>query len=111
MAIEKKKDTVKDAASGAADPGQAEVGEAEAGQPITVHSYAGFKSDERPRSFELDGKKLTVLMVIKTWREESAQGHHRKTVFRVHAHDGRQYDIALDEGTAAWSLEPRRARD
>jgi len=106
MAIEKKKDTEKEAAGGAAKPGKQEA----ASRPITVHAVSGFKSDERPRAFELDGKKLTVLRVIKTWREESAKGRHRVTVFRVHAHDGRQYDIALDEGTDMWSLLPRADR-
>lgn len=77
-----------------------------AGKPITVYSYSGFKKDERPRAFELDGKRLTVLSVKKTWQEESAEGRHRKTVFRVHAHDGRNYDIALDASTGKWTLEP-----
>lgn len=106
MAIEKKKDTEKEAAAGPAAPGQ----EKTTGRPVTVQAYSGFKGDERPRSFELDGKKLTVLRVIKTWREEASAGRHRKTIFRVHAHDGRQYDLALDAGAATWSLEPRADR-
>lgn len=103
MAIEKKKDTEKEASAGPADPGR----EKATGKPVTVHAYAGFKGDERPRSFELDGKKLTVLRVIKTWHEEAAAGRRRKTIYRVHAHDGRQYDLALEDGAATWSLEPR----
>ncbi|MHB8792949.1 MAG: DUF6504 family protein [Thermoleophilia bacterium] len=77
-----------------------------AGKPITVHAYSGFKKDEKPRAFELDGKRLTVLSVKKTWQEESAQGRHRKTCFRVHAHNGRTYDICLDAGSGEWTLEP-----
>lgn len=76
------------------------------GTPITVHAYSGFKKDEKPRAFELEGKRLTVLSVKKTWQEESAHGRHRKTYFRVHAHNGRTYDISLDSGTGEWTLEP-----
>ena len=104
MAIEKKKQSEKEAASGKPGGGESPP----AGKPITVHAYSGFKSDERPRSFELEGKKLTVLRVKKTWQEESAASRRRKTFFRVHAHDGRTYDIAHDEGTGQWTLEPYR---
>ncbi|MCL4474096.1 MAG: hypothetical protein M1455_09205 [Actinobacteria bacterium] len=101
MAIEKKKQTEAGESGGASGPGKKR-----AGKPIVVHSYSGFKSDEKPRAFELDGNRLTVLSVKKTWQEESAKGRHRKTYFRVHAHNGRTYDIALDEGSGEWTLEP-----
>lgn len=107
MAIQKKQTDKKEDASGKAGSASGQP----AGKPITVHSYSGFKRDESPRSFELDGKKLTVLRVVKTWQDESAQGRHRKTVFRVRAHDGKTYDIALDQGTGDWTLEPRRERE
>lgn len=73
---------------------------------ITVHTRPGYKKDESPRSFEIDGRKLTVLSVKKRWQLEATEGRHRKFLFRVHAHDGRSYDIALDEGTGEWTLEP-----
>lgn len=76
------------------------------GKLITVHSQSGYKADEKPRSFELDGKRLTVLSVKKTWQEESEKTRGRKTFFQVHCHDGRSYNIALDEGTGQWTLEP-----
>lgn len=76
------------------------------GVPVTVHSYSGFKGEERPRAFELEGRRLTVLSVKKTWQEEAGQGRRRKTVFRVHAHDGRSYDLARDANTGEWTLEP-----
>ena len=103
MAIEKKKQTDR---TGEAAGNTGEQPEEKTGRPITVHSYSGFKQDEKPRAFELDGKRITVLSVKKTWQEESARGRHRKTFFRVHAHNGRTYDIALDSGTGEWTLEP-----
>ncbi len=106
MAIEKKKEP--DQAGKTAE--STDKPEETTGKPITVHSYSGFKKDEKPRAFELDGNRLTVLSVKKTWQEESEKGRHRKTFFRVHAHNGRTYDIALDPGTGEWTLEPGPAR-
>ncbi|MHB1390275.1 MAG: DUF6504 family protein [Thermoleophilia bacterium] len=105
MAIEKKNQTQKDTASG----GRGHEEKQPAGRPITVHANSGFKQGERPRAFELDGRKLTVLQVKQTWQTESAKGRGHKNFFRVHAHDGRTYDIALDEGTGEWTLEPNSA--
>ena len=93
-----------------ADSGNEAGGARPGARPVTVQSHAGFKQNERPRSFELDGRRLTVLSVKKTWQEEPAEGSGRKTVFRVHAHDGRNYDLAVDATTGQWTLEPY-ARD
>jgi hypothetical protein len=103
MAIEKKKQADR---TGEAGGNSGEKPEEKTGKPITVHSYAGFKQDEKPRAFELDGKRITVLSVKKTWQEESERGRHRKTFFRVRAHNGRTYDIARDSGSGEWTLEP-----
>lgn len=101
MAIEKKKQEQQEAAAGESGKKPGKTGD----RPITVHSYSGYKKDEQPRAFELDGRRFTILSVKKTWQEESAKSRRRKTFFRVHAHDGRTYDIALDGGTGAWTLE------
>ncbi len=103
MAIEKKKQPDRSDEAAGSSGGQPET---KTGRPITVHSYSGFKKDEKPRAFELDGKRLTVLSVKKTWQEEAETGRHRKIYFRVHAHNGRTYDLALDPGTDEWTLEP-----
>jgi len=105
MGIEKKlKQDRSDGVAGSSG-GRSENGQ-KTGKRITVHSYSGFKKDEKPRAFELDGKRLTVLSLRRTWQEESDQGRHRKTFFRVHAHNGRTYDIALDASTGEWTVEP-----
>jgi len=103
MAIEKKKQTDR---TGEAAENTGEQPEEKTGRPITVHSYSGFKQDEKPRAFELDGKRITILSVKKTWQEEAEKGRHRQTWFRVHAHNGRTYDLCLDSGTGEWTLEP-----
>jgi len=86
--------------------GESGGGKEPSGKLITVHSHAGYKKDEKPRSFELDGRRLTILAIKKQWQEESEKTRGRKNFFQVHCHDGRSYNIALDEGTGQWTLEP-----
>jgi hypothetical protein len=78
----------------------------EAAQSISVQTQSGFKQDEQPRAFELDGKRFTVLSVKKTWKEESEDGRRHKVYYRVHTHEGRSHDIARNENTGEWTLEP-----
>lgn len=77
---------------------------------MAVHSHAGYKRDEQPRSFEIDGRRLTVLAVKRTWKEEPQEGGRRRTFFKVLAHDGRTYLLALDDATGAWTLESGEQR-
>ena len=100
MAIEQNKNNETSEEHGGETGGKSGV------RPIKVYSHAGYKRGERPRAFELDGRRLTVLSVKKTWQEESGSGGRHKTVFRVHAHDGRNYDLSFDGATSEWSLEP-----
>ena len=50
---------------------------------IHVECYAGYKADERPISFVLDGKKLMVEKVIDQWRTPEFE------YFKVLADDGK----------------------
>jgi hypothetical protein len=65
---------------------------------LTVDAYSGFKGEETPRSFTLDGATLHVAEVIDRWYTET------HSYFRVHATDGRRYVLRyhLDEGL--WEL-------
>ena len=96
----------KDAQGAPPEPGKKDAGKRPAGRPVKVFGYAGYKQDERPRAFELDGRRFTVLSIKKTWQEEAEKGRRRKTVFRVHAHDGRTYDLVRDATSGDWTLEP-----
>lgn len=95
------------------EPAAAQQSAGKGGRHVTVHCHAGYKRDEQPRSFELDGRRLTVLAVKRTWKEEPAAGGVRRTCFKVRAHDGRTYLLALDDATGIWTLksgEQRRGR-
>ncbi|MHB0915671.1 MAG: hypothetical protein ACYC5A_10790 [Thermoleophilia bacterium] len=86
--------------------GSGQQGAAAEPQPITVMTQSGFKQSGQPRAFELDGKRFTVLSIKKTWKQDSGEGRRSKSFFRVHTHEGRSHDIARDENTGEWTLEP-----
>jgi hypothetical protein len=65
---------------------------------LTVDAYAGYKGEETPRSFTLDGRKLDVREVVDRWYSET------HSYFRVHASDGQRYVLRFDLDEACWEL-------
>jgi len=66
---------------------------------ITVESYSGYKADERPARFSLNGRTYEVQEVEDRWYSPEA------IYFRVVASDGNRYVLRHDESTDAWSLQ------
>ena len=67
--------------------------------PIQVQCYAGYKSDEKPISLVLDGKKLTIERIIDQWRSPDYE------YFKVLADDGKGYLLRNDARKGEWALE------
>ncbi len=75
----------------------------EAMTPVRVECYSGYKRDERPVRFWLDGREYHVDEVLAEWREPEA------AYFRVRSGDTvivLRYDLVLEE----WSAETRTRR-
>jgi hypothetical protein len=70
---------------------------------ITVESYSGFKADERPLRFVLNGYEYEVREVEDRWYSPEA------IYFRVVASDGNRYVLRHHEGADSWSLEGFRS--
>lgn len=66
---------------------------------VKVECYSGYKTDERPVSFILAGKKLVVEKIIDQWRGPEFE------YFKVLADDQRAYLLKHDERNAEWALE------
>ncbi len=66
---------------------------------IKVECYAGYKADEKPISFTLDGNKLMVDKIIDQWRGPEFE------YFKVLADDGKAYLLRHDEKNGEWALE------
>ena len=66
--------------------------------PITVEAYAGYKGEETPRAFTLDGIRLSVDEILGRWYTET------HSCFRIHASDGQRYVLRYDLNEEAWEL-------
>lgn len=68
---------------------------------IRVHSYSGYKADERPLRFELGGRSYRVTEVLDQWYSPSGN------YFRLRADDGNIYILRHDwsEDESVWTLE------
>lgn len=66
---------------------------------LKVQCYSGYKADEKPISFVLDGNKLMVEKIIDQWRNPEFD------YFKVMADDGKGYLLRNDTRSGEWSLE------
>lgn len=72
-------------------------------QRISVTCYAGYKSDERPTSFQLGERTLAVTEILDRWYDRDYN------VFKVLADDGAQYLLRHDLNQDAWELVSEQA--
>src|SRR6185436_14948121 len=66
--------------------------------PIHVEAYAGYRADERPRRFELDGVEYRIYAWERRWRTPDSR------CFLVRA-EGKRYILCCDEQSGEWALE------
>ena len=71
-------------------------------EKIEVIAYAGYRAEESPRAFLLDGKRIEVRKVLARWTREDAGGSGRKRCFRVKGSDFRTHTLCYDEDAAEW---------
>lgn len=65
---------------------------------VTVEAYAGYKGEETPRAFTLDGIRLAVAVVIDRWYTDT------HSYFRVRASDDRRYVLRYHSDEGKWEL-------
>ena len=66
---------------------------------ITVQTYAGYRGDERPIAFSLEGRLLRIREIVDRWYDPDYN------IFRVIADDGRTYQLRNDMNAGNWELE------
>ena len=71
---------------------------------ISVMAYSGYKGEECPRSFILDGEKIDVAAVLKMWVGEGNEDRTRKRFFKVRGNDGYTYILFYNEKIMRWFL-------
>jgi len=66
---------------------------------IIVKTYSGHKADERPTSFFLGRKELSVLEVVDRYYDPD------EDIFKVTAEDGGTYLLGHDRRDDTWKLK------
>lgn len=80
------------------------IGAAMAEETVRVISYAGGRGEESPRSFYLDGARIEVEEVLRSWIGEKKEGKCRRRFFRVRGSDGAEHLLSCDERLGTWFL-------
>ncbi len=65
---------------------------------VTVEAYAGYKGEETPRAFTLDGIRLSVDEILSRWYTET------HSCFRIRASDYRRYVLRYQLDEEVWEL-------
>ncbi len=71
---------------------------------VTVEAYAGYKGEETPRAFTLDGIRLSVDEILTRWYTET------HSCFRICADDGQRYVLRYDLHDEIWELVMQERR-
>jgi hypothetical protein len=69
---------------------------------LRVTTYCGYKADERPVAFEIDGRLHEVIELLDRWYGPDYE------YFRVRADDGDTYILRHDTSDDTWSLTAYR---
>jgi hypothetical protein len=65
---------------------------------VTVEAYAGYKGEETPRAFTLEGTRLFVSEIVARWYTET------HSYFRICASDQHRYVLRYDLDNPSWEL-------
>jgi hypothetical protein len=74
-------------------------------KPIEVSACSGYRGEESPRAFILNGKRIEVRKVLEQWVEEDAATRVRRRCFRVKGDDFRTHILHCMESDGVWLHE------
>jgi hypothetical protein len=74
-------------------------------KPIEVSAYSGYRGEESPWTFILNGKRIEVRKVLEQWAEEDAATRVRRRCFRVKGDDFRTHILHRLESDGVWLHE------
>ena len=74
------------------------------GVKIAVKSYAGYKGEELPRSFIVDGCSIEVIQVASMWTEEDWRDRRNRRFFRLQGSDAHTYILYYENESMEWFL-------
>ncbi len=75
---------------------------------IKVTAYAGYKGEECPRAFIVDGLEIIVFEIVDRWVEEEEKARRRKRYFTVKGSDGSVHTLYDDQVLMEWFYRGRK---
>lgn len=69
---------------------------------VKVLSYSGYRGEESPRAFFLNGEKIGVMVILDMWIEEG-ESREAKRFFKIKGDDGFTYILFIEE-SKEWFL-------
>ena len=72
--------------------------------PIEVSTYSGYKADERPVSFTLEGRRIGVLEILFAWIEENSEGARRRYCYEVVTDDRERRILIFNAVDGQWFI-------
>lgn len=76
-------------------------------EKIEVITYSGYKEEEKPKAFFLQGERIEVIDILNMWIEEDAESRARKRFFKVKGSDGNIHEIYCNVKTLEWFYSKR----
>ncbi len=74
---------------------------------IEVTSYAGYRGEEYPRAFIVDGEEIDALEIVNRWVEEEEKGRRRKRCFTIKGSEGFIHTLYYDPALKEWFYRRR----
>ncbi len=75
---------------------------------IKVIAYAGYKGEECPRAFVVDGEEIIALEIVNRWVEEEEKSRERKRYFTIKGSDGSVHTVYYDPALMEWFYRGRK---
>ena len=79
-------------------------------EKIRVVAYSGYRGEETPREFVLNGRTVDGIEVLSRWIEERAVNKTVKRYFKVKGRDGSIHKIYYDEDNEEWFYKIESSR-
>lgn len=74
-------------------------------RPIQVEAYSGYRVNERPIAFVLDGRRYEVADIVDRWYEGGKSPKDQQLdYFKVRTTDGQEWMLRYDHLFDVWSV-------
>ena len=72
---------------------------------IQVRTYSGYRADQEPKAFILDGKEFKVEEILGQYYEYDTYAGKLYRRYRVKTEDGKIYELIYDDEEERWYLK------